>query len=88
MANLQIQNLPDSIYNQIQSLAKQQNRTLDEEVISLLAQALTTLTQEPPPAASPSITEILQTSVHQRQNLPDLQSWLDSTALIREDRER
>lgn len=88
MTNLQIQNLPDSIYNQIQSLAKQQNRTLDEEVISLLTQALTTVNQEPPPASPPLISEILQASVHHRQQLPTQQSWLDSTALICEDRER
>jgi antitoxin FitA len=88
MANLQIQNIPDSIYHRIQALATEQNRSIDEEVINLLTQALKTENQDLTSKSPQSISQILQKSISQRQELPTQYPWLDSTNLIREDRER
>ncbi len=88
MANLQIQNIPDSIYLRIQTLATEQNRSIDEAVINLLTQALKTENQDLVSTSPQSILQILQKSICQRQELPTQYPWLDSTDLIREDRER
>jgi plasmid stability protein len=88
MATLQISNLPDAIYQQLQTLAQQQNRSIDEEVINLLTQALQNQNQPPLPPNSQSLSEILQKSISQRQTLSNQTPWLDSTDLLREDRER
>jgi antitoxin FitA len=88
MANLQIQNIPDSIYHRIQTLATEQNRSIDEEVINLLTQALKTENQDLASTNPQSISRILQKSISQRQELNTQYPWLDSTDLIREDRER
>jgi antitoxin FitA len=88
MANLQIQNIPDSIYLRIQTLATEQNRSIDEAVINLLTQALKTENQDLVSTSPQSILQILQKSISQRQELPTQYPWLDSTDLVREDRER
>jgi antitoxin FitA len=88
MANLQIQNIPDSIYHRIQTLATEQNRSIDEAVINLLTQALKTENQDLASKSPQSISQILQKSISQRQELLTQYPWLDSTDLIREDRER
>lgn len=36
MATLQIQNLPDDLYNQLHELATQHHQSIDKQVISLL----------------------------------------------------
>lgn len=88
MANLQIQNIPDSIYRQIQALATEQNRSMDEEVINLLTQALKTRNPDLASTSPQSISELLHKSISQRKELSTQNPWLDSTDLVREDRER
>jgi antitoxin FitA len=88
MANLQIQNLPDSIYHRIQTLATEQNRSIDEEVINLLTQALKNENQNLASTNPQSISQILQKSISKRQELNTQDPWLDSTDLLLEDRER
>jgi plasmid stability protein len=88
MANLQIQDIPDLIYSRIQALATEKNRSIDEEVINLLTQALQSENLDLVSTTSQSGSQILQKSISQRQELSAQHPWLDSTDLVREDRER
>ena len=98
MATLTIDNLPDDLMAQIQQLANQNNQPLNEQVISLLKQALQK--PQPPlkflisPETDPTWEErrkatpqILADIERRRKELPSDIKWLDSTALIREDRD-
>jgi hypothetical protein len=89
MATLQIENLPDDLYNCIQSLAAENNFTLNEAVIHLLKQAFesnelkTVREQQIKP-----MSEILQ-KIRGRPRVNPVNFGLpDSTVLIREDRNR
>ena len=97
MATLTIDNLPDDLMAEIQQLAAQNNQLLNEQVISLLKQAVHT---QPPLKflVSPetdsnweerrqATPQILANIERRRQELPSDIEWLDSTALIREDRD-
>ncbi len=100
MATLTIDNLPDDLMAEIQQLATQNNQPLNEQVISLLKQAL----QKPQPPLKFLISpETDPTWEERRKAVPKLQAeidqrleqrraanveWLDSTALLREDRDR
>ncbi len=99
MATVTIENLPDDLMGKIQKLAAQQNQTFNEQIISLLKQALqkpqTPLKIFQSPEKAPTREEKCQAvpqvlgEIEQRrkQRRTDVE-WLDSTALIREDRER
>ncbi|PSB02016.1 hypothetical protein [Merismopedia glauca] len=89
MATLQIENLPDEIYSSIQTLAVENNLTVNEAIVYLLKQAFKPdrvkgnrkLEQE-------SMSEVLKRiSSRYRANPSDL-GLPDSTILIREDRHR
>lgn len=99
MNKLILENIPDELIEQIQQLAKQQNKSINDQVISILKQAVkkpqtllkflispeTDPTWEERRKATPKIlAEIRQ---RRKQRRTDIE-WLDSTALIREDRER
>ncbi|NET58569.1 MAG: hypothetical protein F6K47_21170 [Symploca sp. SIO2E6] len=89
MATLQIENLPDELYNRIQSLAAGRQLTLNEAVIHLLQQAFEpnerTIIQE-------HQTETMSTVLRRIRNRPRVDpisfGLPDSTVLIREDRNR
>ncbi|NER94051.1 MAG: hypothetical protein F6J86_09460 [Symploca sp. SIO1B1] len=89
MATLQIENLPDELYNRIQSLAAGSKLTLNEAVIHLLQQAFQpnerTIIQE-------GQTEPMSTVLRRIRNRPRVDpisfGLPDSTVLIREDRNR
>ena len=98
MVALNIENLPDEIMGQIQQLARQQNRTINEQAILLLqeaAQKQQTLVgsgissencptfEERRKALAKIQAEINERLKKRRTDIP----WPDSTALIREDRE-
>lgn len=100
MATLTIENLPDDLIAQVQQLASQNNQTINEQIINLLKEAI----QKPQPrlkflsspATDPTWEERckavpqLQAEIDQRlekRRAANLE-WLDSTALIREDRDR
>lgn len=98
MAALTLENLPDDLMAQIQQLALQSNQPLNEQVISLLKQAL----QKPQPPLKFLISpETDHNWEERRQAVPRLQAeidrrleqrsaanveWFDSTDLLREDR--
>ena len=99
MATLTLENLPDDLMAQIRQLATQNNQPLDEQVISLLRQAL----QKKQPLKFLIFPETEPTWEERRKAVPKLQAeidqrlekrraahleWPDSTALLREDRDR
>ena len=86
MATLQIKNLPDDLYSQLQRLASQHNATIDDTAIQLLRQAVQTaditITQDR------SMQDILA-KIRSRPRVNPIEFGLpDSTLLIREDRNR
>ena len=98
MVTLNIENLPDEIMGQIQTLARQQNRTINEQAILMLQEAAekqqTLVGSGISPENHPSFEERrqalakIQAEIDGRlkKRRTDVQ-WPDSTALIREDRE-
>ncbi len=89
MATLQIENLPDELYNRIQSFAAENNFTFNQAVIHLLKQAFQPnelkMTQE---GQTKPMLEILQ-RIRSRPRVNPINFGLpDSTVLIREDRHR
>ncbi|MEQ8963429.1 MAG: hypothetical protein RLP02_36915 [Coleofasciculus sp. C2-GNP5-27] len=89
MATLQIENLPDELYNRIQSLAADHHLTLNEAVIHILQQAFqpNELKMLHECEAKP-MSEILR-KIRDRPRIdPNSFGIPDSTVLIREDRNR
>lgn len=89
MATLQIDNLPEDVYSNLQNLANQKNLTLNEAVIHLLKQAVQSdnvnVIQD---QQARSIVEVL-TRIRSRPRVNPIDSGLlDSTILIRNDRNR
>jgi predicted alpha/beta hydrolase len=98
MATLKLDNLPDELMTQIRQLAQHNNQPIDQQAIMLLKQALKKqstplkflISPETDPTwpdrqqAVPQILAAIEQRRKQRQTKGD---WLDSTALIREDRE-
>ncbi|GFE67857.1 Arc family DNA-binding protein [Chroococcus sp. FPU101] len=103
MATLILENLPDELVEQIQQLAQKHDRSINEQVINILTQAVEK-PQKPlnfliSPETDPTWEERrkavpqLQAEIEQRrkqrrkQRQNDIQR-LDSTELLREDRDR
>ncbi|MDP9374821.1 MAG: Arc family DNA-binding protein [Chloroflexota bacterium] len=75
-----VRNVPDDLYERLRQRARAENRSLSAEVIHLLEHAL----QEP----ARSRREVLD-DIRRRRYLRPIEAGLpDSTALIREDRDR
>ena len=87
MATLNIP-IPDELYARLQQLAKSQQRTIDSQLITLLQNALLPEAQQPQGETGNSVIEILDDIRRRREQLPTDIEWPDSTALIREDRDR
>jgi len=89
MTTLQISNLPEDIYINLQNLANQKNLTLNEAVIHLLKQAFQpTSVDIIQDQQGKSIAEVLK-RIHSRPRVNPIDSGLlDSTILIRNDRNR
>ncbi len=98
MAILTIENLPDDLMAQLQQLASQNHQTINEQIITLLKQVVQK--PQPPlkflisPETDPTweerrkaVPQILAEIEGRRKELPSDIEWLDSTALIREDRD-
>ena len=88
MATLNVENFPDQLYARLQQLATAENRSISEQVVSLLEGALQIETQPPQAEARKSVTEILEEIERRRQSRPAGTEMPDSTLLIREDRDR
>ena len=82
MATLDVQDIPDKLYERICSLAAEQNRSVDEQVIVLLQQQLR---REKSRATH---AEVLERMRRDRHEYPEGQRILDSVELLREDRDR
>ncbi|GAB4301804.1 MAG: hypothetical protein Kow0091_00380 [Geminocystis sp.] len=85
MTNLTIQNIPDELMVKIQQRAKQENQSFNQQIISLLNQAIVQTEKQ---ENNQLVTEILNRIETRRQKRQIGIQWLDSTELLREDRER
>jgi plasmid stability protein len=87
MAKLQIENLPDELYSQIECLASEKNFTLNDAVIHLLTQSLSF---EPDKVMinNQPMSAILQRIRNRPRVNPRDFGLTDSTILIQEDRNR
>ncbi|NEU83809.1 hypothetical protein [Nostoc sp. UIC 10630] len=89
MTILHTLNIPDELYEQLQELAKAENSSVDAQVITILQNALqktkTQLTEDERRKNVPKLLEEIRLRRESRQT--DVE-WPDSTALIREDRDR
>jgi antitoxin FitA len=89
MATLQIENIPEELYAKLQELAAVQNRSISAFAIAILEAGLQTETKSLSEKRKKSVTEILAEISHRRESRPaNMAMILDSTALIREDRDR
>lgn len=82
MATLHVRNVPEKLYAHIQALAEKENRSITAEVIQLLEQGIKAREIR-------KNGEEIMDRIRRRAkavNLPP--DWLDSVALVREDRER
>ena len=99
MATLILENLPDELIEQIQQLAQKHDRSINEQVINILKQAVEK-PQKPlkfliSPETDPTweerrkaTSEILADIEQRRKQRQIYLYWLDSTDLLREDRDR
>ncbi|WP_375473996.1 hypothetical protein [uncultured Nostoc sp.] len=89
MTTLHTLNIADELYEQLQELAKAENSSVDAQVITILQKALqktkTQLTEDERRKNVPKLLEEIRLRRESRQT--DVE-WPDSTALIREDRDR
>jgi plasmid stability protein len=88
MATLYVRNLPDDLYAKLQELAASQHRSINAQVITLLEQVLTTQAEETEEQKRQNIPKVLEEIRQRRENRRTDIEWLDSTAMIREDRDR
>jgi len=84
MNSLQIENLPDDLYGRIKFLAEEKNFSINEAVIHLLIQAV----QPTEHAKVKPMSEVLSEIRSRPRVNPAEFGLLDSTVLIREDRDR
>jgi hypothetical protein len=89
MTTLKIENLPDELYRRLQSLASEQQWTVNEAVIHVLAQSLdVNQTLSEPVPERESMADVLHRIRSRPRANPQDFGFRDSTVLIREDRDR
>lgn len=88
MATLYALNIPDELYAQLQELAKTQNSSVDAQVITILQKALQTNTQPAEDERYKNVPKLLEEIRLRRESRRTDEEWPDSTALLREDRDR
>ncbi len=88
MATLYVRNLPDDLYAKLQELAASQHRSINAQVITLLEQVLETEPQPTEEERRKNVPKLLEEIRLRREQLPTDVEWPDSTAMIREDRDR
>ncbi|MBD2504791.1 FitA-like ribbon-helix-helix domain-containing protein [Anabaena azotica] len=86
MATLHALDIPDELYAQLQELAKAENSSIEAQVIKILRQALQKIAEEQ--EQRKNVLKILEESRLRRESRRSDVEWPDSTALIREDRDR
>ena len=88
MATLNLLNIPDDLYERLQELAQAEHRSIDDQVITILQNALEIKTQQTEDERRKNVLKLLEESRLRREKLPKDIEWPDSTALLREDRDR
>ena len=89
MATLQIENLPEDLYQSIQRLATRANVSLNEAVIQMLSQAVPQPQITAQQQAQLDETAAALARIRDRPLINPINSGLpDSTQMIREDRDR
>ena len=89
MATLQIENIPEELYTRLQELADAQNRSISAFAIGILEAELSTETKALSGQRKKSVRELLAEISRRRESRPaNMGMILDSTALIREDRDK
>lgn len=88
MATINLLHIPDDLYERLQELAQAEHPSIDDQVITILQNALETKTQQTEEKRRKNLLQLLEESRLRRENLPKYIEWLDSTALLREDRDR
>ncbi|WP_448267910.1 FitA-like ribbon-helix-helix domain-containing protein [Nostoc sp. DSM 114159] len=88
MASLHALDIPDELYERLQQLAKAENRSVDAQVITILQNALQVKTQQTEDEKRKNVPKLLEEIRLRREQLPTDIEWPDSTAMIREDRDR
>jgi len=88
MATLHALDIPDDLYEQLQQLAKAENSSIDAQVITILHNVLQTKTQLTEDERRKNVPKLLEEIRLRRESRRTDMEWPDSTALIREDRDR
>ncbi|MEH2114255.1 FitA-like ribbon-helix-helix domain-containing protein [Nostoc sp.] len=88
MASLHALDIPDELYERLQQLAKAENRSVDAQVITILQNALQVKTQHTEDERRKNVPKLLEEIRLRRESRQTDVEWPDSTALIREDRDR
>ncbi|MBX9254529.1 hypothetical protein H1Q63_11325 [Desmonostoc muscorum CCALA 125] len=88
MATLHTLNIPDELYAQLQELAQAENNSIDAQVITILQSALQAKTQPTEDERRKNVPKLLEEISLRRESRRTDVEWPDSTALIREDRDR
>ncbi len=88
MASLDALDIPDELYERLQQLAKAENRSVDAQVITILQNALQVKTQPTEDENRKNVPKLLEEIRLRRESRQTDVEWPDSTALIREDRDR
>ncbi|QSJ15667.1 hypothetical protein JYQ62_28250 [Nostoc sp. UHCC 0702] len=89
MAILNPLNIPDELYKQLQELAEAENSSIDAQVITILQNGLQKIkTQQTEAEKRKNVPKLLEEIRIRRESRRSDVEWPDSTALIREDRDR
>ncbi|MBD2387402.1 ribbon-helix-helix domain-containing protein [Cylindrospermum sp. FACHB-282] len=88
MSTLNPITLPDDLYKQLQELAKAENVSVETQVVRLLQNALQTQKQQIEEQRRNNVLKVLEESRNRRRLSPADFGLLDSTEMIREDRDR
>ncbi len=88
MNNFNVITLPDQLYQQLQKLAESENDSIESQVVTLLQKALQEKQQQTETQHRQNVLKVLEESRNRRRLNPADFGLPDSTAMIREDRDR
>ncbi len=88
MATIHLKNVPDSLYKKLEQLASDRNCPIDAQAIALLESAVAEQTLAQNRETTKPVQEIIAEIRQRREQRRTDIEWPDSTALIREDRDR
>jgi len=88
MTTLHALDLPHVLYAKLEKLAKTQNISINDQIITLLEKVVLTEAQQTEDERRKNVLKLLEETRRRREQLPTDVEWPDSTAMIREDRDR